>query len=325
MSIKQAKSSSVSTQKQRVAVVFPGQGSQTVSMLSDMLPVYSEVEQTFRQASERLGFDLWDICQDESRLSMTQYTQPALLTASMAIWRILENHTQIEPMLLAGHSLGEYSALCAAGTLSLEDAVMLVYQRGQFMQSAVEGIETKMAAVLGLEDNQVSVVCEQVMSANDDAIVSAANFNSPGQVVVAGNVVGVDALIEQVQGMGKKVVPLKVSVPSHCVLMKPAGAALAESLKEVEFNFPKIPVIQNYGAKVYKTSQEIKAALIEQVSEPVQWRQTMEALAQKHVNMLVECGAGNVLSNLSKRQQTPITSYPTDKLARLEKLMEVLS
>ena len=305
-------------------MVFPGQGSQSVGMLAELAPVYPVVEQTFAQASEALGFDLWKICQDEEQLAMTEYTQPALLTASMAIWYILQQQTQIQPMFLAGHSLGEYSALCAAEALSLADAVTLVHKRGQYMQAAVAGVDTKMAAVLGLDDNQVAVVCEQVMGSNDDALVSAANFNSPGQVVVAGNIIGVDALIEQIQCMGKKVIPLKVSVPSHCALMQPAKEALQQALADVEFNTPKIPVIQNRDATIHKTKQDIKNALIEQVTDPVQWRQTMHFLAQRHVNLLIECGAGNVLSNLSKRQEPPIPSYPTDKLARLDKIMEVL-
>ncbi|WP_230659302.1 ACP S-malonyltransferase [Psychrobacter sp. I-STPA10] len=327
MPTKPSKSSHVdidANQKQRIALVFPGQGSQSVGMLAELAPVYPVVEQTFAQASEALGFDLWQICQDEEKLAMTQYTQPALLTASMAIWYILREQTQIQPMFLAGHSLGEYSALCAAEALSLADAVTLVHKRGQFMQQAVAGIETKMAAVLGLDDNQVAVVCEQVMSSNDDALVSAANFNSPGQVVVAGNRIGVDVLIEQIQCMGKKVVPLKVSVPSHCALMQPAKEALQQALAEVEFNTPNIPVVQNRDATIHKTKQDIKNALIEQITDPVQWRQTMHFLAQRHVNLLIECGAGNVLSNLSKRQDPPIPSYPTDKLARLDKIMEVL-
>ena len=313
------------TQKPRIAVVFPGQGSQSVGMLTDIAPTYPLIEQTFAEASDALGFDLWSICQDESQLAMTQYTQPALLTASMAIWNVLQQQTQLAPMFLAGHSLGEYSALCAAETLSLADAVTLVHKRGQFMQSAVSGIDTKMAAVLGLDDHQVSVVCEQVMSSNEEAVVSAANFNSPGQVVVAGNAIGVDALIEQIQSMGKKVISLKVSVPSHCALMQPAKEALTEALANVTFNIPITPVVQNRDATIHKNKQDIKSALIDQVSEPVQWRQTMDFLAQRHVNLLIECGSGNVLSNLSKRQKTPIPSYPTDKLARLEKLMEILA
>lgn len=311
----------------RFAVLFVGQGSQSVGMLKELSEQYPVVLQTFSQASEALGFDLWAICQDEAKLGQTQYTQPALLTASMAIWQILQADIFVEdqPLYLAGHSLGEYSALCASGVLSLADAVNLVYQRGQFMQSAVLGMETLMAAVLGLEDNQVVTLCEQVMEHTPQAQVSVANFNSQGQVVIAGNRLGVELAIEQVQKMGKKAVPLKVSVPSHSPLMKPASELLAQAFDKVVFHDPKIPVIQNRYAKIEKTPQAIKQALIEQLSEPVLWTQTMQILADKHIDLLVECGSGNVLSNLAKRQATPIECYPTDKPERIEKLKAILT
>lgn len=309
----------------RIAVVFPGQGSQTVGMLSELSEEYPIVNATFQEASNALGFDLWEVCQDDVELGKTENTQPALLTASIAIWRILEAQADIEPLFLAGHSLGEYSALCAAGAISLSDAVKLVHARGKLMQEAVADIDAKMAAVLGLEDSQVTSICEQVKSSSDEYIVSAANFNSPGQVVVAGNEQGVEALIEQIKAMGKKVVPLKVSVPSHCALMEPASDALAKKLKAIDINLPRIPVIQNRNAAVEKTVTNITQALTEQLSMPVLWTQTMQNLADKHINLLIECGAGTVLSNLAKRQETPIASFPTDKPARIIKLLEELS
>ncbi|WP_019671663.1 ACP S-malonyltransferase [Psychrobacter lutiphocae] len=309
----------------RIAVVFPGQGSQAVGMLNELAEVYPIVEQTFNEASEALGFDLWAICQDEVELAKTEYTQPALLTASIAVWRILQEATDIEPIYLAGHSLGEYSALCAAGAICLADAVKLVHARGQLMQQAVDGIATKMAAVLGLDNNQVISICEQIESNNDDAIVSPANFNSPGQVVVAGNLRGMEILSQQIQCTGKRMVPLKVSVPSHTALMQPASEALAEKLAECEFQSPNIPVIQNRDASEEKTIIAIKKALAEQLSHPVLWTQTMQKLADKHINLIIECGAGTVLSNLAKRQETPITAYATDKPERLTKLFEKLN
>lgn len=309
----------------RIAVVFPGQGSQAVGMTQELAEQYPIVKQTFDEASAALGFDLWAICQDEDQLAQTQYTQPALLTASIAIWRILQDKLPEKPLFLAGHSLGEYSALCAAGVINLSDAVKLVYQRGLLMQSAVEGMDTLMAAVLGLEDQQVINICEQAQEHTDHAVVSAANFNSPGQVVIAGNRIGVEAVIEQVQNMGKKAIALKVSVPSHCALMQPASDALGEELNAVNFELPDIPVIQNRHAQIEKNLTDIKQALIEQLSEPVLWSQTMQKLANKHIDVLVECGHGNVLSNLAKRQAEPIESYPTDKPARIEKLMEAFS
>lgn len=312
-------------QPPRIAVIFPGQGSQAVNMTAELAEIYPQIHDTFAEASEALGEDLWAICQDEERLNQTQYTQPALLTASIAIWRILQDKIDNVPCYLAGHSLGEYSALCAAGVLSFADAVRLVHQRGQLMQKAVEGVDTGMAAVLGLEDNRVETLCEQATEHVDGAIVGAANFNSPGQVVVSGNAVGVNAVIDKVQNTGKKAIALKVSVPSHCALMKPASSALAEALAAIKFDQATIPVIQNRHARVEAGIQGIKAALTEQLSEPVLWSQTMQELADKQINILIECGSGNVLSNLAKRQANPIASYPVDKPARLDKLIEVLS
>lgn len=310
----------------RFAVVFPGQGSQQVGMLSELTETYPVIAETFAEASTALGFDLWAVCQDEEKLNQTEYTQPALLTASIAMWRVLESKLSEKPVLLAGHSLGEFSALCASGALSLTDAVKLVNIRGKLMQQAVAGQDTAMAAVLGLEDEQVMSLCEQAKELNDEAIVDAANFNSPGQVVIAGNAVGVAQVVHQVkENLGKKAIPLKVSVPSHCQLMQPASEALQAELDKIEISTPQIPVIQNRHARVEKNLADIKQALVEQLSNPVQWAKTIEELASKQVETLVECGNGNVLSNLTKRQTTVIPAYPTDKPERLEKLFEVLS
>lgn len=315
----------VKKQPTRIAVLFPGQGSQVVGMLSELAETYPEILDTFTEASTALGEDLWAICQDEDKLNQTQYTQPALLTASIAVWRILQQKIEDKPCYLAGHSLGEYSALCAAGVISLANAVKLVHKRGQLMQEAVVGVDTAMAAVLGLEDHRVENLCEQATEHVDDAIVGAANFNSPGQVVVSGNAAGVNAVIDKVQNTGKKAIPLKVSVPSHCALMEPATNALADELAAIQFDQAAIPVIQNRHARVESNAVAIKQALTEQLSEPVLWSKTMQELADKQINILIECGSGNVLSNLAKRQAHPIVSYPTDKPGRLDKLMEVLS
>lgn len=315
----------VTTQLPRIAVIFPGQGSQAVGMTAELAEIYPQIRDTFAEASKALGEDLWAICQNEEQLNQTQYTQPALLTASIAIWRILQHKLNKTPIYLAGHSLGEYSALCAAGVISLTDAVQLVHRRGQLMQEAVVGIDTAMAAVLGLEDSRVETLCEQATEHVDDAVVGAANFNSPGQVVISGNAAGVAAVIDKVQNTGKKAIPLKVSVPSHCALMEPASQALAEILAAVKFDQANIPVIQNRHARIETSTQSIKQALTEQLSEPVLWSKTMQELAEKQINILIECGSGNVLSNLAKRQAQPIASYPVDKPARMDKLMEVLS
>lgn len=309
----------------RIAVIFPGQGSQVVGMLSELADEYPQIVETFAEASEALGEDLWAISQDDAKLNLTQYTQPALLAASIAIWRILKVKIDKTPCYLAGHSLGEYSALCAADVISFSDAIKLVHHRGLLMQQAVAGIDTAMAAVLGLEDHRVETLCEQATEHVEEAVVGAANFNSPGQVVISGNAAGVTAVIEKVQNTGQKAIPLKVSVPSHCALMQPASDALAEALNAIKFDPATIPVIQNRHAKVATDTASIKEALIEQLSQPVLWSQTMQELADKQIDLLIECGSGNILSNLAKRQAQPIISYPTDKSARLDKLLEVLS
>lgn len=208
--------------------------------------------------------------------------------------------------------------MVAAGVLNLKDAVKLVHERGKFMTEAVQSIDTQMAAILGLDDEQVVSLCEEVSTTT--GTVDAANFNSPGQVVVAGTAVGVSGVLSAVEALGKKAVPLKVSVPSHCALMNPASDALAKLLGETDFGEASIPVIQNRHAKIHTQTTQIKTALIEQLSMPVLWSKTMEKLSERGINLILECGPGNVLSNLAKRQATPITALPTDKLARLEKL-----
>ena len=312
--------------KTRLAVVFPGQGSQSIGMLDELAGYDDVITQTFSEASAAVGFDLWEITHDDHKLNETQYTQPVLLTASIAIWRVLEpmlEQAGVTPSYLAGHSLGEYSALVAAGVMSLADAVVLVHERGKLMTDAVAGMDTQMAAVLGLDDEQVASLCED--ATENAGIVNPANFNSPGQVVIAGTQVGVTHVLAAVEALGKKVVPLKVSVPSHCELMKPAQDKLAELLADTPFEQAQIPVIQNRHAQTSKAVSEVKTALTEQLSMPVQWAKTMQALAEKHIDVVIECGPGNVLSNLAKRQATAITALPSDKVARLEKITAVLA
>lgn len=316
------------SQSSRLAVIFPGQGSQAVGMLADWAEAFPQIQNTFEQASNAVGFDIWAICQgNDSQRSLddTAFTQPALLTASMAIWQVLQDEMSLKPSYLAGHSLGEYSALCASGVISLADAVKLVHERGQLMTQAMSNQTGKMAAVLGLEDSQVQAICDMVAENNTGAIVSPANFNSPGQVVIAGNEVGVDLAMEQVASLGNKSMPLKVSVPSHCQLMQPAADKLAERLNAIHFNAPQIPVIQNRHARVEADVNAIKQALIEQLSLPVLWSKTEDVLAAKHMNLQIECGSGNVLTNLAKRQNQKIETLPTDKVVRLDKIREMLA
>lgn len=309
----------MSVQKPRFAMIFPGQGSQALGMMSE-LGDEPQVQLTFEQASDALGVDMWALMTDETRLHETQFTQPALLTASMAIYRLLEKRLPYAPVCLAGHSLGEYSALCAAGVIDFDDAIKLVHERGKLMVAAVAGIDTQMAAILGLEDEQVIDLCRH--ASETVGVVNPANFNSVGQVVIAGTMLGVSAVLDEVQALGKKAVPLKVSVPSHCALMQPACEKLAELLANIKFDVPKIPVIQNRHGKVELDIHAIQTALAEQLSEPVQWTKTMQKLADKHLDFVIECGYGNVLANLAKRQAEPLLAFGSDKPAKLEKLME---
>ncbi|MFW2176717.1 MULTISPECIES: ACP S-malonyltransferase [unclassified Moraxella] len=310
------------------AVIFPGQGSQSVGMLADWATQYPQIQQTFDEASEALGFDLWAVCQGTHptfNLDDTAYTQPALLTASMAIWRVLQAELALTPSYLAGHSLGEYSALCASGVLSLADAVRLVHHRGQYMTEAMTNQQGKMSAILGLTDDEVSDICRQVVDDNAKAVVSPANFNATGQVVIAGNALGVDLASEAVLALGKKAMPLKVSVPSHCQLMKPASDKLANQFDSIEFASPRIPVMQNRHAKIETDVSAIKQALIEQLSEPVLWSTIEDNLANQGVTLQIECGSGAVLTNLAKRQAQKIPTLATDKVEKLEAIQQAIN
>ena len=323
-----ANSSQYNAACMKYAVIFPGQGSQRVGMLNDWAAQYPTVKATFDEASTALGFDLWAICQGASgaaSLDDTAYTQPALLTASMAIWRVLRDELDLQPAYVAGHSLGEYSALCAAGVLSLADAVKLVHQRGQYMSAAMQSQTGKMAAILGLPDEDVQQICDAVVAAHTQAVVSPANFNAPGQVVIAGNVAGVDLASEKIVALGKKSMPLKVSVPSHCQLMTPATDKLAAELENVTFNPPSIPVIQNRHARVENDVTAIKQALIEQLNMPVLWSTIENNLADAQISLQIECGSGSVLTGLAKRQAQKINTLATDTVAKLDNIKQQLS
>lgn len=323
-----ANSSQYNAACMKYAVIFPGQGSQSVGMLHDWAVQYPTVKATFDEASTALGFDLWAICQGMSgaaSLDDTAYTQPALLTASMAIWRVLRDELDLQPAYVAGHSLGEYSALCAAGVLSLADAVKLVHQRGQYMSAAMQSQTGKMAAILGLPDEDVQQICDAVVAAHTQAVVSPANFNAPGQVVIAGNVAGVDLASEKIVALGKKSMPLKVSVPSHCQLMTPATDKLAAELENVTFNPPSIPVIQNRHARVENDVTAIKQALIEQLNMPVLWSAIENNLADAQISLQIECGSGSVLTGLAKRQAQKINTLATDTVAKLDNIKQQLS
>ncbi|MCB5161851.1 ACP S-malonyltransferase [Marinomonas algarum] len=281
-----------------LAFVFPGQGSQQLGMLADLAEKHTIIEQTFAQASKVLGYDLWHLVQnDADGLGQTDKTQPALLTASVALWRLWEQQGGDKPAYVAGHSLGEYSALVCAGVITFEEAVALVKLRGEYMLQAVPAGEGAMAAIIGLADEKVVAACEAV-----SGVVSAVNFNSPGQVVIAGHVAAVEEAMANAKEAGaKRALPLPVSVPSHCELMIPAGKKLAEQLDSIQFNTPTCTLIQNVSAQAVSDPATIKANLVAQLSEPVLWTQSVELLSSLGVTATLECGPGKVLSGLNKR------------------------
>ncbi|AKE52009.1 ACP S-malonyltransferase [Kangiella geojedonensis] len=301
----------------KAAFVFPGQGSQALGMLADIAATTPLIELTFAEASEGLGYNLWDLVQnDEEKLNQTQYTQPALLTASIAVWRLWLEKGGEKPAFLAGHSLGEYSALVASGVLSLKDAAALVQARGEFMQAAVPAGTGKMAAIIGLDDDKVRQACAD--SANDE-VVEAVNYNSPGQVVIAGSADAVERAMEACKEAGaKRALPLPVSVPSHCALMKPAAEKLAERLETINFNNPDIPVINNVDVSAEATADAIKDALIRQLYNPVRWTETVQRLKDEGVETLYECGPGNVLCGLAKRIDRALAGKPLGTLDKFE-------
>ena len=301
----------------KTAFVFPGQGSQKAGMLAELAEQFSSVQETFAEASEALGFDLWHIAQSGEGLNQTEFTQPALLTASIALWRVWLELGGVAPKYLAGHSLGEYSALVAADALSLKDAVKLVNLRGQLMQNAVPQGKGAMAAILGLDDEKVVELCAQV-TANADGAVEAANYNAQGQVVVAGDTAQVEALVALVKENGAKAIALPVSVPSHCSLMKPAAEEFAKALADVRIQSPRIPVIQNVNAVAAQDVDLIRQALTSQLYESVQWTKTLKVLEDQKISYIVECGPGNVLTNLAKRLPFVEKALPLDTKTRLE-------
>ncbi|MBL82518.1 MAG: [acyl-carrier-protein] S-malonyltransferase [Marinobacter sp.] len=304
------------------AFIFPGQGSQSVGMLGAAAENWPIIEKTFSEASDVLGYDLWHLCQHgpAEELNQTTVTQPALLAASVALWRQWFVAGGQAPDFVAGHSLGEYSALVAAKSLNFFDAIKLVQLRGELMQAAVPAGEGKMAAILGLEDDDVTAACAE--AANGD-VVAAVNFNAPGQVVIAGAAGAVERAIEACKARGaRKAMPLPVSVPSHCALMKGAAEELATALDEVTFNDAVIPVIQNVTASVAQDSESLKANLVKQLYSPVLWTDTVRKLVANDVRIAVECGAGKVLAGLAKRIDRELSVYGIDEPDALAKASE---
>ncbi|MCD9556125.1 ACP S-malonyltransferase [Photobacterium carnosum] len=301
----------------KFAIVFPGQGSQTVGMLADLAEQFDVVKQTFAEASDALGYDLWALVQNGpvEDLNQTQRTQPALLTASVAIWRVWQQQGGEQPVVLAGHSLGEYSALVCAGVIDFQAAVKLVELRGKLMQQAVPAGVGAMSAIIGLDNDAIAAACAQ---AAEDQVCSPVNFNSPGQVVIAGNKEAVErANVLCKEAGAKRALPLPVSVPSHCALMKPAADKLAIALEGLAFSAPTVPVINNADVATEIDPVAIKLALVKQLYNPVRWTESVERMASEGVEELLEMGPGKVLTGLTKRIDRALSSQAVNDVASL--------
>lgn len=309
-----------------IAVIFPGQGSQSIGMLADYAETWPQIEETFKQASDAIGFDCWDIvCNGPiEKINKTEITQPIMLAADIAVMRVMAEQCLLIPFVFAGHSLGEYAALVAAESLDFVDAIKLVYKRGQLMQAAVPEGEGAMAAIIGLSDEPIIQICAQV-SEETGAPVEPVNFNSPGQVVIAGATASVNIAMEKLKEAGaKRALPLPVSVPSHSSLMKPAADQLADYLKGVTIKKPKIQVIHNVDAKSHDAPDEIRDALTKQLYNPVRWTQTVQIISDG-TDAVVECGPGKVLGGLTRRINKEVASFSLDSLASMQKFLDSMA
>ncbi|SON49110.1 ACP S-malonyltransferase [Vibrio tapetis] len=302
----------------KFAIVFPGQGSQALGMLAELGEQHDVVKSTFSEASEVLGYDLWALIQDgpAEKLNETFRTQPALLAASVALWRVWQEQGLAQPELLAGHSLGEYSALVCAGVIDFKEAIKLVELRGQLMQEAVPAGIGAMYAIIGLADDAIAKACEE---AAQGEVVSPVNFNSPGQVVIAGNKAAVErAGVLCKEAGAKRALPLPVSVPSHCALMKPAAEKLAVALEAITFTAPSLPVINNADVATETDPAKIKDALVRQLYSPVRWTEGVEKMSEQGIEKLFELGPGKVLTGLTKRIVKTLTAAPVNDATSLE-------
>ncbi|HEX7047496.1 MAG TPA: ACP S-malonyltransferase [Gammaproteobacteria bacterium] len=308
------------------AFVFPGQGSQSVGMLAALGAEQNVVRDTFREASDALGYDLWQLAQDgpADALNATERTQPALLAAGVAVWRAFsEQSGNYRPAFMAGHSLGEYTALVCAGALEFSDAVKLVEFRGQAMQRAVPAGTGAMAAILGLDDDVVRAAC---VDAAQGEVVSAVNFNSPGQVVIAGNKAAVERAMEICKDKGaKRALPLPVSVPSHCALMQPAADEMAARLAAISIQAPAIPVVHNVDVAKHDKPDDIRRALVEQLYSPVRWTETIRFMAKMGITGIVECGPGKVLAGLNRRIEKSMAVIAVQDPAGLEEAVNAVN
>lgn len=300
-----------------VAIIFPGQGSQHPGMGKDLAETFPSARQVFEEADDALGFSISRLCFEgpAEELQLTENTQPAILTVSVAAFRAMKQAGIASPAFVAGHSLGEYSALVAAGVLRLSDAVRTVRARGRYMQQAVPVGTGAMAAVIGGELTDVQRVCE---AAREGQICSVANINSPNQIVIAGNTEAVDRAIESLKGIAKRVIKLNVSAPFHCALMKPAQDRLAPDLAELVFNEPAMPVVTNVDARLTTAPDELRDALVRQVSAPVRWVESMQLLMQQGVDTFIEAGPGKVLSGLMRQISRDAQMLNVEDAASLE-------
>ncbi|MDR2290520.1 MAG: ACP S-malonyltransferase [Serratia marcescens] len=304
------------------AFVFPGQGSQTVGMLAELAAQFPIVEETFGEASPALGYDLWQLVQQgpAEELNKTWQTQPALLAASVAIFRVWQQQGGKAPALMAGHSLGEYSALVCAGVLDFKAAIRLVELRGKLMQEAVPEGTGAMYAIIGLDNDAIAKACEESAQGQ---VVSPVNFNSPGQVVIAGNKEAVERAGAACKAAGaKRALPLPVSVPSHCALMKPAADKLAVALQDITFNAPQVPVVNNVDVRTENDPEAIRSALVRQLYSPVRWTESVEFIAAQGVTSLLEVGPGKVLTGLTKRIVDTLTAAAVNDTASLSAALE---
>jgi [acyl-carrier-protein] S-malonyltransferase len=314
-----------SVTKPNLAFVFSGQGSQKIGMLAEMAAENILVQETFAETSKVLGYDLWDLCQagEQEKINQTEVTQPLMLTSSIALWRVWQSKGGVQPAYLAGHSLGEWSALVASGVVAFADAVNLVRNRGAFMQIAVPKGDGAMAAVLGVDDEKIKEICKEASSAG---VVEPVNFNSPGQVVIAGKAAAVDKAIELLKAAGcKRVMPLPVSAPFHTSLMKPAAEKMAVLIDKTIFNEPKIPIVHNYHAQTESDPQKIKQLMIKQIDNPVLWVDCINTLVKKNVTITVECGPGAVLCGLSKRIDKSLESFALETPANMQSAFDALN
>jgi len=306
-----------------IAAVFPGQGSQSIGMMKALAEAFPLIQQTFEEAAECLSRDLWSMLDEgaETLLNATENTQPIMLTAGIATWRVWQQQGGCLPVGMAGHSLGEYSALVASGKLDFLDALQLVAKRAQFMQAAVKTGEGAMAAILGLSDEEVITVCSQ--TATDKLVVEAVNFNSPGQVVIAGSAKAIDLAIDAAKNAGaKRVIKLSVSVPAHCALMQPAAQQLQSYLDASNFTVTNMPIIHNVDAQNHPVAKDIRIVLRQQLYQAVRWVDSVNALkTQCGANKLVEFGPGKVLFSLNRRIDRKMTAVCINDVASLEKAL----